>query len=162
MRRLLSISTLVMLSAGTALAVKPGDRAIDFSLKDLGGKTVKLSSLKGKVVVLDFWASWCVPCKKELPNLDALAAKYKADKKDIVIVAVNIDKERKNAESFLKTAKVGTLTVVLDPSGSVADPYDLPTMPSSFVIDKKGIVRFVHEGYKGGDEKTVDKEARGL
>src|SRR5689334_20144574 len=82
-------------TSGVAQAVKPGDREIDFSLKDLNGKTVKLSSLKGKVVILDFWASWCVPCKKEIPNLDVLAAAYKTNKKDIVIIAVNIDKERK-------------------------------------------------------------------
>jgi thiol-disulfide isomerase/thioredoxin len=162
MKRSLLALLIITAMAGTASATKPGDREIDFSLKDLNGKTVKLSSLKGKVVILDFWASWCGPCKKELPALDAVAAKYKADKKDIVILAVNIDKDKKKAQEFLKSVKIGSVTVVLDPSGGAATQYDLPTMPSSFVIDKKGIVRFTYEGFNAGDEKKVAGDAEGL
>lgn len=158
----LAVGLAVAAMAGVAGGAAAGDRAIDFSLKDLKGKTVKLSALKGKVVVIDFWASWCGPCKKELPALDALAKKYAAAKADVVILAINIDSDRKNAEKFLKSAKVSTLTVLLDPTGATADQYDLPTMPTSYVVDKKGIIRHVHDGYKAGDEKKLAAEIDAL
>jgi len=103
-----------------------------------------------------------VPCKKELPALDTLARRYQASKKDVVILAINIDKERAKAEKFLAGAKVSACRVLLDPDGGAASRYDLPTMPTSFVIDKKGIVRFVHAGYTSGDEQKVAKEIEEL
>ena len=142
-----------LLAAGAAFAgVQKGQRAPEFSLPSLKGSTVTLSSLKGKVVLIDFWAQWCEPCKKELPQLDRLAKEYAA--KGVVIVAVNIDKQRENAERMVKQLGV-SLPVLLDPAGSVAGSYDLPKMPTSFVVDKKGIVRFVNEGYDG--PKDVDR-----
>ncbi len=158
----LAVLAAVAASSRADAKAQKGDRAIDFTLKDLDGKTVKLSGLKGKVVVVDFWASWCVPCKKELPALDAMAAKYSKDKKDVVILTINIDKERKNAEKFLSSAKVKSLRVLLDPDGAVAEQYDLPTMPTSYVVDKKGIVKHVHEGYEAGDEKDLAAEIDAL
>jgi peroxiredoxin len=142
-----------LLTAGAAFAgVQKGQRAPEFSLPSLKGTTVTLGSMKGKVVLVDFWAQWCEPCKKELPQLDRLAREYAA--KGVVIVAVNIDKQRENAERMVKQLGV-SLPVLLDPAGSVAGSYDLPKMPTSFVIDKKGIVRFVNEGFDG--PKDVDR-----
>jgi len=142
-----------LLTAGAAFAaVQKGQRAPEFSLPSLAGSTVTLSSMKGKVVLVDFWAQWCEPCKKELPQLDRLAKQYA--QKGVVIVAVNIDKQRENAERMVKQLGV-SLPVLLDPAGSVAGTYDLPKMPTSFVIDKKGIVRFVNEGFDG--PKDVDR-----
>jgi peroxiredoxin len=144
---------LVLLAAGAAFAgVQKGQRAPEFSLPSLKGSTVTLASMKGKVVLVDFWAQWCEPCKKELPQLDRLAKEYA--QKGVVIVAVNIDKQRENAERMVKQLGV-SLPVLLDPAGSVAGTYDLPKMPTSFVIDKKGIVRFVNEGFDG--PKDVDR-----
>jgi peroxiredoxin len=142
-----------LLAAGAALAnVQKGQRAPEFSLPSLKGSTVTLSSMKGKVVLIDFWAQWCEPCKKELPELDKLSKQYAG--KGVVIVAVNIDKQRENAERMVKQLGV-SLPVLLDPAGSVAGTYDLPKMPTSFVVDKKGIVRFVNEGFDG--PKDVDR-----
>jgi peroxiredoxin len=139
--------------AGVAFAgVQKGQRAPEFSLPSLKGATVALSSLKGKVVLIDFWAQWCEPCKKELPELDRLAKQYAP--KGVVIVAVNIDKQRDNAERMVKQLGV-SLPVLLDPAGSVAGSYDLPKMPTSFVVDKKGIVRYVNEGFDG--PRDVDR-----
>ena len=152
---LVSLALLSALPVSSARATGVGERAADFTLKDLAGKSVKLSELRGSVVVLDFWASWCVPCKKELPALDALQKKYRDAGKKVVVLAVIIDKDRANAEKFLKSAKVSELRVLLDKEGAVAGQYDLPTMPTSFVIDTKGIVRHVHAGYRAGDEKAV-------
>src|SRR5262245_56053134 len=104
MRFAVAIGCLLVSVAGGAAfgAAKVGERAADFTLPALDGSQVKLSDLKGSVVVLDFWASWCVPCKKELPALDALARRYAGEGKPVVIVAVNVDKERANAVSLLK------------------------------------------------------------
>jgi peroxiredoxin len=155
-------SFLFLLVAVPALAfadTKAGDRAGDFTLKDLDGQATKLSDLKGQIVVLDFWASWCAPCKKELPALDALAAKYPGK---FVVVGVNVDKSKDNATKTLRALSIQNVHVLLDPDGSIASQYDLPKMPSSFVIDQKGIVRGVHAGYDDGDEKKVEAELKQL
>jgi cytochrome c biogenesis protein CcmG/thiol:disulfide interchange protein DsbE len=148
-----TIVAAALLMAGVAFAgVGKGQRAPEFSLPSLSGSTVSLASLRGKVVLIDFWAQWCEPCKKELPQLDKLSKEYAG--KGVVIVAVNIDKQRENAERMVKQLGV-SLPVLLDASGSVAGSYDPPKMPSSFVVDKKGIVRFVNEGFDG--PKDVDR-----
>jgi thiol-disulfide isomerase/thioredoxin len=111
-----------------------------------------LSALRGKVVLIDFWAQWCEPCKKELPQLEKLSREYAG--KGVVVLTVNIDKQRDNAERMAKQLGL-TVDVLLDPAGSVAASYDLPKMPTSFVVDKKGIVRYVNEGFDG--PKDVDR-----
>jgi thiol-disulfide isomerase/thioredoxin len=152
------VFALLLVGGIAAAETHTGDRAGDVTLKDLGGAQVKLSDLKGSVVVLDFWASWCDPCKKELPALDALAGKYP----NIKIVAVNVDKKRENAEKTLKSLSISKLHVLLDPDGAVPSQYDLPKMPSSFVIDAKGIVRAVHGGFEDGDDKKMESEVKSL
>ncbi|MGZ3440738.1 MAG: TlpA family protein disulfide reductase [Polyangia bacterium] len=142
-----TILALALMTAGVAFAgVQKGQRAPEFSLPSLKGSTVALSQLRGKVVLVDFWAQWCEPCKKELPQLDRLSKEYSS--KGVVVLAVNIDKQRENAERMVKQLGL-TLDVLLDPAGSVAGSYDLPKMPTSFVVDKKGIVRYVNEGFDG-------------
>ena len=126
---------------------KKGERAPEFTLPSLSGEKLALASLRGKVVVIDFWAEWCGPCKKELPELERLQRAYAT--KNVVVVAINLDKQRGNAERLVRELGL-TLRVLLDPAGAVAGSYDLPKMPTSFVVDKKGIVRFVHEGFEGG------------
>ena len=149
------IVALSLLLATPAMAkVHKGQKAPGFSLPSLRGPTVALSSLAGKVVVIDFWAQWCEPCKRELPELDKLAKELGAR---ATIVAVNIDKDRGNAQK-LATQLGLSFDVLLDPSGAIAAMYDLPKMPSSYVIDKKGIVRFVHEGYENGDVARLQRE----
>lgn len=160
--RLLAFVLCSTLAVPAALAVKPGDRAPDFTLKALDGTAVKLSSLKGQVVVLDFWASWCVPCKKELPALDGLARKWRDAGKPVTVLAVGVDKERPKAEKLLSGLKIANLTVLLDPDGKTPSAYDVPTMPSSYVIDAKGIIKHVHSGYSSGDEKKIQSEVDAL
>ena len=146
----------LLLMAGLAFAgAKVGDRAADFTLPALDGSKVKLSDLKGNVVLIDFWASWCAPCRKELPALDALARSYSDAKKPVVILAVGVDKERGNAEKLLGSLKIGSLRVLLDPDGKVPSAYDVPTMPTSIIVDAKGLVREVNAGFEPGDEKKI-------
>jgi peroxiredoxin len=149
-------AALALLAASTAAhATKVGDRAPDFSLPARGGGTVKLSSLKGSVVVLDFWASWCVPCKKELPALEALARKWSDAGAPVVVLAVGIDKERANGEKLLDALKISAVRALWDPDGKVPAAYDIPAMPTSLVIDARGLVKMVHQGYTAGDEKKL-------
>jgi cytochrome c biogenesis protein CcmG, thiol:disulfide interchange protein DsbE len=147
MKRAVVAGAFVALASTTAFAgASKGQRAPEFALPTMRGQTVALSSLRGKVVLVDFWAQWCEPCKKELPQLDKLAKEYAG--KGVVVLAVNIDKQRDNAARLVKQLGL-SLDVLLDPAGSVAAAYDLPKMPTSFVVDKKGIVRYVNEGFEG-------------
>jgi peroxiredoxin len=135
--------------------VRAGDRASELRAKDGKGKRVKLKSLRGKWVVLTFGASWCKPCKKELPAYEKLARQFKG--KDVVFVAVNIDSSVKKGKKFNKRMGLRAVHAVYDPSGSTAETYDPPTTPTTFVIDPKGIVRKVHAGYRSGDDNKIRK-----
>jgi peroxiredoxin len=140
----------LLLFSGTAFAgAGKGQKAPEFSLPSLKGARTSLASLRGKVVLLDFWAQWCEPCKQELPQLQKLAKDYAA--KGVVIVGVNIDKTRENAERLVSQLGL-SFPILLDPTGSVAGVYDLPKMPTSFVIDKNGTIRYVHEGFEGSSD----------
>src|SRR5258706_475591 len=146
MRCVSSLLFAVALSGSAAAGVTKGMRAPDFSLPTLKGSRLSLSALRGKVVLIDFWAQWCEPCKKELPQLERIAKEFAP--RGVVVLTVNIDKQRDNAERLARQLGL-TLDVLLDPAGSVAGTYDLPKMPTSFLVDKKGFVRFIHEGFEG-------------
>ncbi len=124
--------------------VKTGDAFPDLTTFKLEGKLPE--SLKGKVVLVDFWASWCEPCKASFPAMEELQKKY-ADK-GFVIIAINVDEERKEMEEFLKKNKA-TFTLVRDAAQKLVDKAGVATMPTSFLIDGEGKVRFVHAGYQG-------------
>ena len=146
---------LLTADAPSAMAkVKRGDRAAELgNVRDGRGRKVKLRSLRGKVVVLTFGASWCAPCKRELPAWDKLSKKY--SKKEVVFVAVNIDNSKARGKKFVRDLGVKHMVVGYDPGKGTADTYDPPTMPTTYVIDKKGIVRDVHSGYRRGDSKKL-------
>ena len=141
------ICAMALLAPRALATVSAGQRAPAFTLPRLSGGQGSLSQYRGKVVLIDFWAQWCEPCKKELPALDQLSKTYAS--KGVAVLLINIDKERENAERLVKQLGVNASNVLLDQSGSVAGAYDLPKMPSSFVVDKKGIVRYVNEGFDG-------------
>ncbi len=149
--RSFAIAAVVAVAAGPAAAeVVKGQKAPDFSLATLKGGRVSLAALRGKVVLIDFWAEWCAPCKKELPELEKIARDLAS--KGVVVVAVNIDKQKGNAERLVKSLGLSTIDPALDPNGTVAAQYDLPKMPTSYVVDKKGTVRFIHEGFEGAKD----------
>ena len=139
--------------------VHAGDAAVDFDQRTLAGGKLKLSSLRGKVVLVDFWASWCEPCKKELPILARLAARLKP--RGIEIVSVNIDDDPANAQTFLREHGV-QITVVRDRDKAIVNQYEPPTMPSSYVIDRAGVVRVVNRGYEPGDEVKFERQLLAL
>jgi thiol-disulfide isomerase/thioredoxin len=137
------------LLAGTfftaSAALKVGDTLPDLATFKLEGKLP--DSLSGKVVLVDFWASWCGPCAKSFPVLDALQKKY-ADK--LVIVAVSVDEKAANMEKFLQKHSVG-FTVVRDGEQKLVAVAEPATMPTSFIVDGTGKVRFLHNGFHGED-----------
>jgi thiol-disulfide isomerase/thioredoxin len=147
-RRLLPTALLLSLLALPAIADAPKD-APDITLATINGKPMRVADLKGNVVLLDFWASWCIPCRKSFPAVDALYAELKD--KGLVVVAVNVDEQQKNAYTFLEKFP-HTMTVAFDPKGAVAQAFKLEAMPSSLIVDRSGHIRYRHMGYT---EKTI-------
>lgn len=136
----------------TAYATDKGDQAPDFSLASLDNTTISLDQLKGKVVYLDFWASWCGPCRFSLPFMNTLHAQYGKD--GLVVLAINIDTDRARAERALADVSP-QYSVLLDPTGSVPGLYNPGKMPTSFIIGRDGTVKVVHEGFKPEDSATI-------
>jgi peroxiredoxin len=147
-----------LLAAG-AQALDEGARLPEIGLNDLSGKRVDVASLKGKVVIVDFWATWCAPCKQELPLLEKLYQKYKA--RGLVIVGVSVDQEEANVGAFVKQLKL-SFPVVHDKAHAVADRVKPPKMPSSYVVDRNGVVRHLHGGFRSGDEAKLESEINAL
>ena len=120
---------------------------------------LELASLRGQVVYVDFWASWCGPCRHSFPWLQQMQRSYGAD--GFTVVTINVDHERADAERFLK-AFGPTLDVRYDPEGSLAQQYGVQGMPTSFLIDRQGRQRFLHKGFVGSDTPTYEQQIRTL
>jgi thiol-disulfide isomerase/thioredoxin len=119
-----------------------------------GGKGIRLSELRGKVVLLDVWASWCAPCKQELPMLDDMANRLRA--KGVEIVAVSIDDNREDAETFLRSRPSWSLRLAHDPEGKLPGKLQPPKMPSSYIVDRRGVIRHVNAGFERGDAQRLE------
>lgn len=148
-----------LVAANSATALDAGARMPEIGLKDLHGKTVDRASLAGKVVIVDFWASWCGPCKEEMPVLSRLYAKHASS--GLVVVGVSVDEEAANVQSFLTKMKVN-FPIVHDQKHTVAERFAPPKMPSSYVIDRRGVVRYVHGGFRPEDAESLASEVRKL
>ena len=128
-----------------------GKAAPDFTLPALGGGELKLDALRGNAVLLDFWASWCGPCRDELPALEKLRAEY--EPRGVRFVAINIDIDMPTAVEAAKRLGV-SMPVGFDGEKKVAEAFSPATMPTSYLIDRRGTVRFVHEGFSGTPDIT--------
>jgi len=118
-----------------------------------------LAALRGHVVYLDFWASWCGPCRQSFPWMQTLKNTY--EDQGLTIVAVNLDADRVDAERFLKQFKP-TFDVRFDPEGKLAELYKVKTMPSSVLIDRHGVTRFTHMGFRPVDGAEYETQVREL
>uniref|UniRef100_UPI000198F7C9 Putative Thiol:disulfide interchange protein DsbE n=1 Tax=Chlorobaculum tepidum (strain ATCC 49652 / DSM 12025 / NBRC 103806 / TLS) TaxID=194439 RepID=UPI000198F7C9 len=136
------------------MSLDKGDKAPDFALP---GKTgvVKLSDKTGSVVYLDFWASWCGPCRQSFPWMNQMQAKYKA--KGFQVVAVNLDAKTGDAMKFLAQVPA-EFTVAFDPKGQTPRLYGVKGMPTSFLIDRNGKVLLQHVGFRPADKEALEQQ----
>lgn len=133
--------------------------APNFTLASRAGGQFGLAQMRGQVVMLNFWASWCGPCRKEMPLLDKMYRKYKP--LGFTLVGVNVEPDSTDADSYLKATPV-TYPILLDRENKVSKLYKVSAMPSSVIVDRKGQVRYVHLGYKPGDENEFLDQIRTL
>jgi len=144
----------------SAQAADSGDIAPSFVLPDIRGTaSVSLTDYAGKVVYLDFWASWCTPCRQSLPLLSALHVDL--TNRGFEVLAIDIDEDPDDGRRFIETYPVG-YTVLSDPDGRVAKRYAVRTMPSSFLIDRSGVVHSVHVGFKEKDMVHIRAQIESL
>jgi len=122
-------------------------------------KSINLEKLKGKVVYLDFWASWCDPCRKSFPWMNEMHSRFNGE--DFTIVAVNLDATKSDATKFLKIVPA-KFDIAYDPNGTVAEKYHLKAMPSSYLIDKNGNLVFAHKGYREGEAAEIEEKIHQL
>ena len=134
-------------------------QAPNFTLKSLAGKNLKLSEMTGNVVLINFWASWCGPCREEMPLLNDLHKKY--EPLGFTVLGVNVEEDARNARGFLKNFPVD-FPIVLDSKNQVSKKYNVIAMPTTVVVDRDGNVRFLHKGYKPGDEEKYRKMVKKL
>jgi len=154
-----SLVATVALLAVPAIAADATGPAAEFNLQSRVGEAVSLSSLKGQVVLINFWATWCGPCRKEMPLLEQIQKKYAP--LGFTMLGVNVEEDTRLMEAFLKDVPV-TFPILLDPANGVSKLYNVSAMPSTVIVDRKGNVRFIHQGYQTGDESKYQDMIRQL
>ena len=148
-----------LLVAIPALGGGSSGPAPGFALTARDGKTVNLAQLKGQVVMINFWASWCHPCRDEMPLLENIYKKY--GKLGFTLIGVNVEPDRKAAEAWLKQTPV-SFPVLFDTDSKVSKLYNVTGMPTTVFIDRKGNLRAVHQSYNPGDENGYMDQIRAL
>ncbi len=161
-RTLFFLFLILILSSASARASWRNRKAPDFELVDLNGRRVALSAMRGKVVFIDFWASWCPPCKHEFPELEKLTEQYKDS--NFVTLAVSEDKVRSNVNRFTAAFPQlpPNLIVLLDQRSRAIKKYSVLAMPTSFIIDSSGVIRYIHYGYRESDPEAWQREIETL
>ena len=148
-----------LLTSVLAAQAVAGAATPDFALPARDGSTVKLSDLKGQVVMINFWATWCGPCRQEMPLLGQLQSKY--EPLGFTLLGVNVEPDSAGAVSWLKGMNVD-FPILFDRKNAVAESFGVEGMPSSVFIDRAGNVRYVHRGYQPGDESKYADMIRSL
>ena len=142
-----------------AVAADPTGPAPEFTLPAKAGGQIDLAKYKGQVVMLNFWASWCGPCRQEMPLLEDIYKKY--NKLGFTLIGVNVEPDSKAADDWLKATPV-SFPVGYDTKSQVSRLYDVSGMPSTVIVDRKGKVRYIHHGYNPGDEGEYINQIRTL
>ena len=157
-RALLGSLLVFTLLANDGWSLGVGDRAPDHAITDWHGNTVRLGDLRGQMVCVDFWASWCATCAATLPEFDALARRHRGAA--VQFLAVNVDRDFARASSFLERHLPSPASTLLrDPGGELLSRFGAPAMPSLYLIDASGVVRMLASGYS---EKSIAEIERAL
>jgi thiol-disulfide isomerase/thioredoxin len=133
-------------------AVAVGDAAPALVAPQAGGESFSLAELRGRVVYVDFWASWCAPCRAAMPEYEKLWKELAPQ--GLTVVGVNVDSKRELALRAI-TQVGASFPVVFDPQGQWPKAFDLPAMPTAYLVDRKGVVRHIHAGFRAGDARDV-------
>ena len=158
MRRLACAA--MLFTAHAALALEAGDRAPAVTLPALKeGGPVTLASFKGRVTYVDFWASWCVPCRESMPFLDGLYKRHRDE--GFAVLGINKDMTAADAERFLKRVNV-SFALAADAKDAAARAFDVKAMPSGYLIDRKGVVRKVHRGFTAETGAALERDIESL
>lgn len=160
-RRLHLLAMLALALPVPALAVGPGGAVPAIGAPRLADPShrVEFAKLRGEVVYVDFWASWCVPCRESMPALESLFRTYQ--ERGFRVVGVNKDVADEDAQRFLKRVKV-SFPLVADRDDAVAKAFDVQAMPSGYLVDRKGVVRYVHLGFTAGTAAELRGEIESL
>ena len=161
--RVLSLLAVLALLFGApvsqAAMPKVGTVAPDFVLKSSNGKNLKLSEHRGEVVMINFWATWCGPCRQEMPLLNRLHEQYR--KAGFTLLGVSVDDKPQAAQEMARQLGVG-FPVLFDSEKQVSRRYDVDAMPTTLIIDREGKVRYIHRGYRPGYEARYEEQIKEL
>ena len=135
------------------------EAAPDFSLMNRNGEMVTLSEFRGQVVLINFWATWCAPCRKEMPYLEQIYQRY--ERLGVTLLGVNVEDGPEEAKAFLKETPV-TFPVLFDTDKTVSSLYGVEAMPTTILVDRQGKIRFIHYGYQAGYENEYQDQIRML
>ena len=145
-----------------ASPAQAGETAPEFSLRDMDGKEVQLSDFKGKVVMLNFWATWCGPCKLEMPHLDKMDREYEDKGFEVISISTDDARASSKVKPLIKRGGYG-FTVLLDKDTTVVAQYNpAKTLPYNALIDREGRIHKVYQGYNPGDEVEMRKDVEEL
>jgi peroxiredoxin len=154
---------IALLAGGAAFAnsttVHVGADAPDFALRSSAGPNLRLSEHRGEVVMINFWATWCGPCRQEMPKLDEIFARYQ--RAGFTLLGVNIDEDMVRAQRLADELGV-SFPLLFDNEQNVSRLYDVQAMPMTVLVDRSGRVRSVHYGYRPGMEQRYLDEVRAL
>lgn len=153
------IMALIVILLNPALAGDGGQSAPDFTLSSDDGQVMSLSDLRGQVIMINFWASWCGPCRQEMPLLEQIHQRYES--LGFTLLGVNVEENPDDAVAFLEERPV-SFPILFDPKNDVSKLYDVIAMPSTVLIDRQGNVRHLHHGYKPGYENDYQDQVRAL
>jgi thiol-disulfide isomerase/thioredoxin len=157
MTRILLLVICTLPVTGLSYAAELSGTAADFTLKSNGSGNLRLKEHLGQVVLLNFWASWCGPCRQEMPLLEEIYQKYR--KFGFIILAISVDEEPREADEFMSEVKV-TFPYLYDTSNKVSELYAVEAMPTTILIDRNGQRRFLHKGYQPGFEQKYLHEVK--
>lgn len=155
----LIMAGVLWVACGYAVAADQPSMAPDFTLKSREGVNIKLSELRGQVVMVNFWASWCGPCRQEMPLLQQLFDRYQS--LGFSLLGVNVDEDRAEADKMLSDLPV-SFPILYDDRNNVSKLYQVKAMPTTIMVDRDGRIRYLHKGYKPGYEEDYQQQIREL